>query len=201
MFNSEFRIVVLATANTSKRWEMEALLAPLGLSLRLPSEWDAPFAPEENGDTFLDNARIKARAALALTGLPALADDSGLMVDALGGAPGVHSARFGGQGLSSEDRNTLLLRKMENEDHRAARFVCVLVCLFPDGREIIAEGICEGEILRESRGMGGFGYDPVFFVPELGRSMAELPGEEKNRISHRGKAAERLIKQWGINSR
>jgi len=196
MCNTE---IVLATGNPGKRREMEKLLAPLGLALRLPTEWGVPFAPEETGTTFLENARIKARAALELTGLPSLADDSGLVVDALGGAPGVLSARYGGEGLSQSQRNTLLLRELEDVKNRAARFVCVLVCLFPDGREIAAEGVCNGEILCAPQGEGGFGYDPVFFLPELGRAMAQLPDDEKNRISHRGKAVESFLRQWEIN--
>ena len=187
---------VLATGNPDKMREMETLLAPSGVTLRLPSEWSAPFAPEETGATFRENARIKAGAALAITGLPSLADDSGLAVDALGGAPGVRSARYGGGGLCAERRNALLLGEMEGVDARAARFVCVLVCLFPDGREIVAEGVCEGELLRAPRGTGGFGYDPVFLVTELGRSMAELSEGEKNQVSHRGKAAAEWIRQW-----
>ena len=188
--------LVLATGNPGKRREMEALLTPLGVSLRLPAEWGTPFAPDENGQTFRDNARIKAEAALKLTGLPSLADDSGLVVDALGGAPGVFSARYGGEELSQEARNALLLSEMEGMENRAARFVCVLYCLFPDGRELVAEGVCEGEILRVPCGIGGFGYDPVFFVSTLRRGMAELSDGEKNAASHRGKAVESFIHQW-----
>jgi len=196
MNNEQNSALVLATGNPGKRKEMETLLSPLGLMLRLPAEWGVPFAPEETGTTFLANARIKARAALDLTGLPSLADDSGLVVDALGGAPGVYSARYGGGGLTPEQRNALLLKEMEGIDDRAARFVCVLCCLFPDGREIVAEGVCEGEILRAPRGTGGFGYDPAFFVTELGRGMAELTEGEKNRASHRGKAVREFLRQW-----
>ncbi len=189
------RPFVLATGNQGKRRELETLLAPLGVALRLPSEWGVDFDPEETGETFLENARIKAGAALALTGLPALADDSGLVVDALGGAPGVRSARYGGPGLTQAQRNDRLQKELENCDNRAARFVCVLVCLFPDGRELVAEGVCEGEILRAPRGGGGFGYDPLFYLTGLGRGMAELTEAEKNEVSHRGKAMKALLER------
>ena len=186
--------LVLATGNPGKLQEMEVLLSPLSLGeLRITH---CALRIDETGDTFLENARIKAGAALALTALPSLADDSGLAVDALGGAPGVRSARYGGEGLSASERNALLLKEMEGKENRAARFVCVLCCLFPDGREIIAEGTCEGEILHEPRGTGGFGYDPIFFVPSLGRGMAELSEAEKNKVSHRWKAVSDFLKQW-----
>lgn len=188
--------LVLATGNPGKRREMEALLAPLGLRIMLPSELGFAFDPEETGDTFLENARIKARAALALTGLPSLADDSGLEVDALGGAPGVHTARYGGPGLTQEERNARLLREMEPEENRAARFVCALYCVFPGGRALTARGVCDGVILRAPRGTGGFGYDPIFYLPDRGLGMAELSDEEKNAVSHRGRAAAELIRRW-----
>ena len=190
--------LVLATGNSGKRREMENLLSPLGVELRLPCAPGAVFAPSETGDTFLDNARIKAAAALSLTGQASLADDSGLVVDALGGAPGIHSARYGGEKLSDSERCALLLREMADNENRVARFVCVLVCLFPDGREIVAEGVCPGELLREARGNSGFGYDPIFFLPERGKTMAELAPEEKNRVSHRGRAVSEFLRQWGV---
>ena len=194
------RDIVFATGNPGKRREMENLLAPIGLSLRLPSEFGVFSPPEETGDTFLENARIKAAAAIAHTGEISLADDSGLVVDALGGAPGVQSARWGGTGLSPDKRNALLVREMDgvSTPNRSARFVCVLVCLFPDGREIVAEGTCEGEIMREARGCGGFGYDPLFYLPRLGKTMAELTKEEKNLVSHRGQAAREFIRRWRV---
>jgi XTP/dITP diphosphohydrolase len=188
--------LVLATNNPHKRREMEILLAPLGVTLRLPGEWGVPFAPEETGRTFLENARVKAAEALRLTGRPALADDSGLVVDALGGAPGVLSARYGGEGLSARQRYELLLREMAGRANRAARFICALVCLFPDGRALCAEGVCEGEITKLPQGDGGFGYDPVFWLPERGCTMAGLSDEEKNKISHRGKAVRAFLRLW-----
>ncbi|MDR2670860.1 MAG: RdgB/HAM1 family non-canonical purine NTP pyrophosphatase [Oscillospiraceae bacterium] len=187
---------VLATGNPGKRREMESLLAPLGVRLRLPAEFGAAFAPDETGGTFAANARLKAEAALALTGLPALADDSGLEVAALGGAPGVLSARYGGAGLSAADRNERLLAALAGRTDRAAHFVCALVCLFPDGRSLTAEGVCEGEIAAAPCGAGGFGYDPLFYLPKYGKTMAELPDDEKNRISHRGRAVRALLRQW-----
>ncbi len=188
--------LVLSTGNPGKRREMEALLAPLGVTLCLPSDWGVPFDPVEDGETFLENARIKAEAAMAITGLPALADDSGLVVDALGGAPGIHSARYGGPGLTQDEKNAHLLAAMEGQSLRTARFVCALVCLFPDGRELTAEGVCEGVLLESPRGQNGFGYDPLFFLPEMGRGMSELSDEEKNAVSHRGRAVRALIDIW-----
>ncbi|MDR0381940.1 MAG: RdgB/HAM1 family non-canonical purine NTP pyrophosphatase [Oscillospiraceae bacterium] len=187
---------VLATGNPGKRREMESLLAPLGVRLRLPAEFGADFAPDETGATFAANARLKAEAALALTGRPALADDSGLEVAALGGAPGVLSARYGGAELSAAARNERLLAALAGRTDRAARFVCALVCLFPDGRVLTAEGVCEGEIAPEPRGAGGFGYDPLFYVPKYGKTMAELSDDEKNEISHRGRAVRALLRRW-----
>ncbi|MDR3207756.1 MAG: RdgB/HAM1 family non-canonical purine NTP pyrophosphatase [Oscillospiraceae bacterium] len=187
--------LIFATGNPHKLREMQTLLAPLGVTLRLPGDW-GPFDPAETGDTFYENARIKAAEALRLTGRPALADDSGLAVDALGGAPGVRSARYGGEGLSANERNALLLGAMADADRRAARFVCALVCLFPDGRELYAQGICEGEIARSPQGESGFGYDPVFLLPQRGRTMAQLSEAEKNQISHRGRAVSAFLRLW-----
>ncbi|MDR1158558.1 MAG: RdgB/HAM1 family non-canonical purine NTP pyrophosphatase [Oscillospiraceae bacterium] len=187
---------VFATGNPGKRREMESLLAPLGVRLRLPAEFGVVFAPDETGATFAANARLKAEAALAFTDLPALADDSGLEVAALGGAPGVLSARYGGAGLSAADRNERLLAALMGCTDRAARFVCALICLFPDGRAFTAEGVCEGEIVRAPCGAGGFGYDPLFYLTKYGKTMAELPDGEKNKISHRGRAVRALLRQW-----
>ncbi|MDR0671012.1 MAG: RdgB/HAM1 family non-canonical purine NTP pyrophosphatase [Oscillospiraceae bacterium] len=187
---------VLATGNPGKRREMESLLAPLGVRLRLPAEFGAAFAPDETGATFAANARLKAEAALALTGLPALADDSGLEVAALNGAPGVFSARYGGAGLSAAARNERLLAALAGQTDRAARFVCALICLFPDRRALTAEGVCEGEIALAPRGAGGFGYDPLFYLPKYKKTMAELSDGEKNEISHRGLAVRALLRQW-----
>ena len=184
---------VLATFNRDKARELEALLALPGLELVSLSEWPQAIAPIEDGATLLDNARIKARAALALTGRPAIADDTGLAVDALGGAPGVHTARFAGPAASYEDNMMHLLRALEQvpAGARSARFQTCCVAAFPDGREVVANGQLEGRIAIERRGSGGFGYDPVFELPD-GRMLAELNHDEKNAISHRGQAVKAL---------
>jgi XTP/dITP diphosphohydrolase len=179
---------VLATGNIGKIREMRALLE--GFEVTTPAELGIAFEPEETGETFRENALIKARAACALTGLPAIADDSGLCVDALGGAPGVHSARYSVPG----DRKAKLLRELDGIKRgasaldRRAKFVSAIACVFPSGDTIEAAGECAGEIAREPRGDGGFGYDPIFYLPEWGRTMAELPSEIKNAISHRARA-------------
>lgn len=185
--------IVCATHNKGKLKELKAMLEPLGYEVLSAAECGYTDEPEENGSTFYENARIKAAAILEATGLPSFADDSGLEVDALGGAPGVYSARYGGFD-DDRERNDYLLRNLEGipASERGARFVCCLVCLWPDGRELRAEGTCEGEILTAPRGDGGFGYDPVFHIPYLGKTMAELTMEEKNRISHRAAALRTL---------
>ena len=184
---------VLATFNRDKARELEALLALPGLELVSLAEWREAVAPIEDGATLLDNARIKARSALALTGLPAIADDTGLAVDALRGAPGVHTARFAGPAASYEDNMMHLLRALEQvpAGARSARFQTCCVAAFPDGREVVANGQLEGRIAIERRGSGGFGYDPVFELPD-GRMLAELNHDEKNAISHRGQAVKAL---------
>ena len=182
--------LVVATKNPGKIREIRALLE--GLGYRILSLEDFPQFPpvEERGETFLENALEKARAAARYTGEMALADDSGLEVEALGGAPGVRSARFGGQGLTDADRNRLLLEKLRGVpmEERKARFRCVMALVTPGGEEYVVEGTCEGYIAMEPRGDHGFGYDPVFYLPRYGKTMAQLPPEEKNRISHRAKA-------------
>ncbi|MCL2201739.1 MAG: RdgB/HAM1 family non-canonical purine NTP pyrophosphatase, partial [Oscillospiraceae bacterium] len=140
------------------------------------------------GETFLENAMLKARAICNATGLPAIADDSGLMVYALDGAPGVYSSSYGGSMLTDGQRCEFLLSNMQNEKLRKAKFVCTIVCAFPDGNTLVSDGECLGEIISAPRGTGGFGYDPIFLVKELNKTMAELSSEEKNYISHRGKA-------------
>lgn len=184
---------VLATFNRDKARELEALLALPGLELVSLAEWPDAAAPIEDGATLLDNARIKARSALARTGLPAIADDTGLAVDALRGAPGVHTARFAGPDATYEDNVAHLLRALEPVPAaaRTARFQTCCVAAFPDGREVVAEGQLEGRIATERRGTGGFGYDPVFELPD-GRMLAELSHDEKNAISHRGQAVKAL---------
>lgn len=194
---------VLASHNAKKLQELQGILDDLGIAVvALPK--GAP-EPEENGVTFEENARIKARAACALTGKPALADDSGLCVEALGGNPGVYSARYGSpaycaqhpdgeealaEGAQDNDRTQRLLRALENtpDDQRQARFVSAIACVFPDGRNFTVRGECAGEITREVHGEGGFGYDPIFLIPAYEKTFGELSAEEKNKISHRGHA-------------
>lgn len=184
--------VALATHNAKKGRELRDLLKPFGFEVRTLAELDITHEPDEIGTTFLDNARIKARAAMEASGLPALADDSGLCVDALGGAPGIFSARFGNFSTDGE-RNAHLLRLMEKQGNRACFFRCAVVLLFPDGREISAEGRCDGLLLERERGANGFGYDPLFFLPEMGQTMAEITAAQKAGISHRGRALRALF--------
>lgn len=176
--------LILATHNPGKVGEFQRILSPLSVTV----ETAALSEVEETGRTFAENAKLKAEAACRETGLPAVADDSGLAVDALNGAPGVYSARYAGEGASSADRNRKLLRALRKvpAEKRSARFVCAICCAFPNGDSITAHGECEGSIAFAPRGGGGFGYDPLFLVGE--KSFGELSGEEKDRISHRGRA-------------
>lgn len=184
--------LLLATHNRGKRREWLPLLAGLELELLLPEEVGLTTAVEETGATYVENALLKARTLAAASGLPALADDSGLEVDALDGAPGLHSARY--QPGSDPVRYRALLQALEGipEEQRTARFRCVAALVLPDGREFVTEGVCEGSIATAPAGEGGFGYDPVFYLPERGCTMAELPADEKNRLSHRARAAQAL---------
>lgn len=186
--------LVVATGNAGKVAELTAIFADLPLQLRLQSDFDVVPA-EETGETFVENAILKARAASAQTGLPALADDSGLAVDALGGAPGIYSARYAEEG-GDRANNEKLLKAMSSvaDEERGARFICVLVLLrhAQDPTPLIAQGEWEGSILGELRGAQGFGYDPLFLPRALALSAAELPRSEKNRISHRALAAQQL---------
>ncbi|HZG18100.1 MAG TPA: XTP/dITP diphosphatase [Candidatus Bathyarchaeia archaeon] len=192
---SEHKKVVLATRNKGKVREMERLFAPLGWEII--SLDDFPDAPEvvEDGETFTANALKKATTISAATGLPAIADDSGLEVDALEGRPGVCSARFAGEQASDEDNWKKLLTELKDtpKEKRTARFRCVLAFVEPGKEPITASGACEGVILREPAGTNGFGYDPVFFLPEQMCTMAQLAPERKNQISHRAKAMENLL--------
>lgn len=185
---------VLATFNRDKARELMPLLAGAGVTLRTLAEFPGAQAPHEDGETLIDNARIKARAALAHTGLPAIADDTGLEVDALGGEPGVHAARYAGPSARYEDNVKLLLERLKGvaPAQRAARFRTVCVALFPDGREVVGEGTLPGRIVDAPRGSEGFGYDPVFELDGDGRTLAELPAVEKNAISHRSRAVRDL---------
>lgn len=178
---------VLASHNRAKMKEMQDILADCGVEVVLQSDVGLSLEPEETGATFLENARIKAQAVMEASGLPALADDSGLCVDWLQGAPGIYSARYGGASTDAE-RYTLLLENLRGATNRAAHFHTAIVCLFPGGGEVCAEGDCYGTIAYAPRGEGGFGYDPVFYVPELCKTFAQLTPEEKNAISHRGNA-------------
>ena len=195
--------LVLASSNPGKLAELEALLDPAGLHV-VAQEALGVEPPEETGLTFVENALIKARAACALTGLPALADDSGLVVDALEGAPGVRSARYAGEGATDAANVARLLESLEGVDapERGAAFVCVIACLrhARDPRPIVCEGVWEGRILDAPRGAGGFGYDPVFFVEAFGRSAAELSRAEKNAVSHRGQALAQILLRLGRRS-
>jgi len=187
---------VLATFNRDKARELIALLARPGLEIVPIADWPGAMAPEETGGTLLENARIKARAALALTGLPAIADDTGLEVDALGGAPGVHAARYAGPDATYADNVAKLLDRLASvpERGRTARFRTTCVACFPGGREIVADGVLEGRIGAARSGANGFGYDPVFVLPD-GRTLAELSDAEKNRDSHRARALKALAAQ------
>jgi XTP/dITP diphosphohydrolase len=179
---------VLASQNQKKLREMQEILSAQGVEVLLQSQLGVNIEVEETGDTFEENAILKAEEVRDETGMIALSDDSGLMVEALGGEPGVYSARYGGEGLDDMGRYQLLLENMRGMENRSCKFVSVICCAFPNGDRILARGECHGVLLEEARGEGGFGYDPVFYLPELGKAMAELSPEEKNQISHRGKA-------------
>ena len=187
--------ILFASNNPGKIREVREILAELGLTVISQSEYGVTDA-EETGLTFIENAIIKARHAARLSMLPALADDSGLEVDALNGSPGVFSARYAGIGASDADNNAKLIKALECVPHssRTARFRCVMAYLrhADDPSPVIAEGIWEGVLLDEPRGSGGFGYDPYFFVPEKGCTSAELSAEIKNNLSHRGQALRRM---------
>lgn len=187
--------LVLASGNPGKLKELSVILADLGYELHAQSEFDVPEVAE-TGTTFVENAIIKARHAATLTGLPALADDSGIEVDALNGAPGVYSARFSGPGASDADNNALLVEKLSDihSRQRSARYRAVIVLMrhAADPSPIICEGSWEGIIQLEPAGNGGFGYDPYFFLPDRGCTSAQLSAAEKNRSSHRGKALAEL---------
>ncbi len=187
--------IVLATGNRGKVEEMQAILAPFGLEVVPQSAFDVPEA-EETGLTFVENAIIKARNAAAHTGLPAIADDSGLEVDFLNGAPGIYSSRFAGITANSSDNVTKLLADMKEvpDSERNARFQCLMVFIRHDRdpTPIICQGTWEGTILHASQGDGGFGYDPVFYVPTHHCASAELSADVKNQLSHRGQALRQL---------
>ena len=189
--------LVLASDNAHKFGEFRELFRTLNVELLSKKETGFTGEVEETGSTFEENAFIKAEAVMLATGLPAIADDSGLCVDALGGDPGVRSARYTGNHSDSDsDRYELVLKNLDGRQDRSARFVCALCCVFPDGKVLRARGECEGEILFAPQGENGFGYDPVFRPAGHDCSMAELTMDEKNAISHRGKALENFRKEW-----
>ena len=197
----QYSKLLIATTNRGKALEYKALLSGIPYEIVTMPEQGLYLEVEETGATFEENARLKALALATESGLLSLADDSGLEVDALGGKPGVHSSRYAGEGASDEDRYRLLLDKLRDvpDGRRAARFRCVIAIAAPGGQVELYSGECPGVITKEPRGSNGFGYDPVFYLPELRKTMAELSPEEKNRISHRSQAAEKareaLLKQ------
>ena len=179
---------VLATHNPGKLREMGGILKDLGVEVVSPAALGIPVDVEETGTTFLENALLKAKAICRAANLPAIADDSGLCVDALNGAPGVYSARYGGEGLDDRGRCMLLLNSLRGATTRAAHFSCAVACAFPNGDTLTAEGRCDGSIAYAPLGDGGFGYDPVFLLPGTGKTFGQLSQEEKSAVSHRGKA-------------
>lgn len=189
--------VILASKNQHKLTELSSILSKLGFEIALESDYGLDIEVEETGETFEENSLLKAEAVMKASGMPVLADDSGLMVDALSGAPGVYSARYGNKGSDSE-RTAYLLENMKDvpDTQRGAKFVCVITCLFPDGRKIVARGECPGVIARAPKGENGFGYDPVFYLPEYGMTYAELPAEQKNAISHRARALQDFCRKY-----
>lgn len=188
--------ILIATHNKKKREELERILSPLGIDVVTDTDAGCNLRDvEENGTSFEENALIKAKAGCEDSGLPCIADDSGLVVDALGGAPGIYSARYCGVHGNDEANNDKLLKELENvpDEKRTARFVCAICCVFPDGKTINVNGSCEGTIYRERHGKGGFGYDPLFNCG--GKPFGEITGEEKDKISHRGKALKLLAEE------
>jgi XTP/dITP diphosphohydrolase len=195
------RLLVLATGNPAKARELVALLVDLPFRVLDLSAFPGVTLPPEGDRSYAENALGKARAVTAATGALALADDSGIEVDALGGRPGVLSARYGGEGLSDSERNALMLRELAGvpAERRTARYRAVIAATAPDGREATVEGTVEGVLLEAPRGTGGFGYDPLFFHPPLGATFAEITAEAKHAVSHRGRAMRRaraLLRRW-----
>ena len=182
--------IVFATTNEGKVKEIKEILKDFPIEVVSMKEMGITVDIEENGTTFEENSLIKARALAKLTGLPALADDSGLEVDYLNGEPGIYSARYLGRDTDYDYKNNYIIDKLSGAkgEDRSARFVCVISLVLPDGREFVERGVVEGLIGYEQKGENGFGYDPIFYLPEYGKTSAELPPEEKNKISHRGKA-------------
>ena len=186
--------IVFATGNEGKMKEIRLILADLGMEILSMKEAGADPEIVENGKTFGENAEIKAKAVWAETGGIVLADDSGLVVDCLNGEPGIYSARYMGEDTSYEIKNQAIIDRLADakEEERTARFVSAIAAVLPDGSELVTEGTVEGLIAHEPAGNGGFGYDPIFYLPEYGVTSAEIPIEKKNEISHRGKALEAM---------
>jgi XTP/dITP diphosphohydrolase len=189
--------IALATRNKGKKAEIKALLADFPVEIRDLDDFGPIPLIEEDGETFDDNAYKKASLTARYLGIPALADDSGLCVDSLDGAPGVHSARYAGEGATDEQNNQKLLKALENKKDRSAHFKCVISLAVPGGPALTYEARCDGVICTEPYGEDGFGYDPVFFYPPLDKTFAQLSRSEKNRISHRGKALLELQSEFG----
>jgi XTP/dITP diphosphohydrolase len=199
-------IIVLATGNQGKVKEFQRILADYPVDLKCLSDFGPIPEVEEDGETFDDNAYKKALFTAKVLGLPAIADDSGLVVEALDGAPGVYSARYAGEDVTDKDNIDKLLKEMQGETNRRATFECVISIAVPSGPALTYEGRCEGTILAKLAGKGGFGYDPVFYHPGLGKSFAECSMEEKNKVSHRGQALSEVAGEFNkiltwLNSR
>lgn len=186
--------IILASNNKDKLREIREILAPLGFEVISQSEAGCHFEAEETGDTFLENARIKARAAMKATGEICVADDSGIEIDAMGGGPGVYSSRYCGD-KTYEETCKKIISIVNCSDDRSARFVCAVACAFPNGDEIETEGVLDGSISLVYEGENGFGYDPIFIPAGMGHSMACLTDEEKNAVSHRGRAFRKFAKK------
>ena len=189
--------LVVATQNLGKLEEFKVLMKDLPIEIKCLADFDAVEAPEENGRTFASNARFKAAYYAKKLGVPCIADDSGLEVQALDGAPGVRSARYAGEKATDEENNEKLLHIMKFQVKRTCRFRCALAVALPNGKVLHeVDGICEGMLLHAPLGDGGFGYDPLFWSTELHKGMAEATMQEKNKISHRGKAIRKLVALW-----
>ncbi len=189
--------LIAATNNAHKLTELRAILSGSGVTLLSMKDAGLSMEIEENGTTFEENAMIKARTVYEATGIAAMADDSGLEIDALNGAPGVYSARYAGDNATDLDRIEKVWREMERSDDksRGAQFVCAIACVLDDNTAFTVRGVCRGEIINECRGDGGFGYDPCFLVPHLNKTYSEITAEEKNRISHRGNALTLFVEE------
>ena len=187
--------LIIASNNAHKLSEMKAILAPFFDDVQSMREAGIEHETVEDGTTFMENALKKARELAELSGCCAIADDSGLCVDALGGAPGIFSARYSGTHGDDKANNLKLLRALEGERDRKAHYTCAIALCWPDGRELTAEDYLYGEIAYDERGTNGFGYDPLFLLPDRGLRTAEISAEEKNAISHRGKALRQLVKK------